>query len=207
MWPNTDKTEELLRVAGQGDLAATNHLLGRHREALRRMVHQRLDRKIQQRVDASDIVQEVLLEANRRLQDYLQHSPMPFRLWLRHIARDRLIDAHRRHRTSTKRSVDREQTMVAVGADRSAADPAVQLRDDRLTPAAAASMHELRRQFDRAVAQLNPQDRQIVLMRHGEQLSNQRAAQALGLSEPAASMRYLRAVRRLRQLLGDPTEA
>jgi RNA polymerase sigma-70 factor (ECF subfamily) len=171
------------------------------------MVQMRLDRKIQQRVDASDIVQEVLVEANRRLGDYLDNPVMPFHLWLRHLARDRVIDAHRRHRVSAKRSVDREQNMVAkTRADQSGIDLAVQLRDQQLTPATAATMMELRRQFEAAVQQLSDQDREIVLMRHFEQLSNQHAAQALGLSLPAASMRYLRAMRRLRQLLADPDE-
>ena len=207
MWPNTEQTEQLLRDARQVDQAAANRLLQRHRDALVRMVQMRLDRKIQQRVDASDIVQDVLVEANRRLSDYLKDPVMPFHLWLRHIARDRVIDAHRRHRVSAKRSVDREQAMVAKGlSDRSAVDLATQLRDEQLTPATAAIMTDLRRQFDAAVEQLNEQDREIVLMRHVEQLSNQHAAQTLGLSMPAASRRYLRAMRRLRELLVDPNE-
>lgn len=207
MWPEPEQIEQLLRDAREGDLAAASRLLQEHREALRRMVQMRLDRKIQQRVDASDIVQEVLLEANRRLRDYLNDPVMPFHLWLRHIARDRVIDAHRRHRVSAKRSVDREQAMVTQGLpDQSAADLVAQLRDEQLTPAAAATMTEMRRHFETAIEQLNEQDREIVQLRHFEQLSNQHAAQALGLSMPAASMRYLRALRRLRELLADPNE-
>jgi RNA polymerase sigma-70 factor (ECF subfamily) len=207
MWPNPEQTEGLLRDARQGDSAAASLLLQRHRDALRRLVHMRLDRKIQQRVDASDIVQDVLLEANRRLRDYLNDPVMPFHLWLRHIARDRIIDAHRRHRASAKRSVDREQTMASRNlSDQSAADLTSQLRDEQLTPATAATMTEMRRQFEAAVAHLNPQDQQIVRMRHFQQMSNQQAASALGLSMPAASMRHMRAMRRLRQLLADPDE-
>lgn len=204
MWPDRHKTNELILAARDGDADAANRLMDRHREALRRMVEMRLDRGIQQRVDASDIVQDALMEANRRLRDYLSDPVMPFHLWLRHIARDRIIDAHRRHRVSAKRSVDREQNMVAPAVtDRSALDRITQLHDGELTPAAAAAMKEIQQQFQAAVQQLSEADREIVLMRHVEQLSNQEAAEFLGLSEPAASMRYLRAIRRLRALLID----
>ncbi|MEX2357521.1 MAG: sigma factor, partial [Pirellulaceae bacterium] len=105
MWPEHDKTEQLIEKARGGDPEARDRLLMRHRDALRRMIEMRLDRKIQRRVDASDIVQEVLVDANRRLTDYLADPKMPFHLWLRHMAKDRIIDAHRRHRVSSKRSV------------------------------------------------------------------------------------------------------
>ena len=129
---------------------------------------------------------------------------MPFRLWLRHMARDRLIDAHRRHRVAITRSIDREVPLVTGGdSDRSGADLAGQLADRELTPAAAATWHELERRFADAVEQLEEADRQIVLLRHFEHLSTSEAAEVLGLSKPAAGMRYLRAMRRLRGLLGS----
>jgi RNA polymerase sigma-70 factor (ECF subfamily) len=145
----------------------------------------------------------VLLEANRRLGDYLANPTMPFRLWLRHMARDRLIDAHRRHRVAASRSVDREVSRAAPspGDDRSRDDAVAQLADRELTPAAAATWHELERRFAAAVEQLDDSDREIVLLRHFEHLSTADAAAALGLSKPAAGMRYLRAMRRLRVLL------
>ncbi|MCP4078789.1 MAG: RNA polymerase factor sigma-70, partial [Planctomycetaceae bacterium] len=105
MWPEQEKTEALLEQARQGDEDAINSLIDRHRNALRHLVRMRLDRKIQRRVDVSDVVQDVLIEANRRLKTYLENPVMPFHLWVRHIARDRIIDAHRRHRGSAKRSV------------------------------------------------------------------------------------------------------
>jgi RNA polymerase sigma-70 factor (ECF subfamily) len=204
LWPAGNETQELLDQARGGDGTAANRLLDRHRDALRRMVALRLDRRIQQRVDASDIVQEVLVEANRRLSDYLRNPVMPFHLWLRHMARDRLIDAHRRHRGSAKRSVDREQpAAVGGGLERSTIELVAQLSDQGLTPAAAAAMHELQARFEAAIGGLSDQDREIVLMRHFEQLSNQEAAEVLGLTQPAASMRYLRAMRRLKSLLTE----
>ena len=206
MWPESEKTEELLDGVRHGDDEAAGRLLDRHREALRRMIHMRLDRKIQRRVDASDIVQDVLVEANQRLAAYLENPAMPFHLWLRHLARDRIIDVHRRHRVSAKRSVDREQPMVAAAnLDRSTLELAAQLLDRELTPAAAATMRELQQRFEAAIDLLDEHDREVVLMRHFEQLSNQEVAAALKLSEPAASMRYLRAMRRLRESLADPS--
>jgi RNA polymerase sigma-70 factor (ECF subfamily) len=200
--PDPQPTQVLLDRVRDGDKAAINGLLSRHREAIKRMIDRRMDRVVQHRVDASDIVQDVMLEANRRLGDYLANPTMPFQLWLRHMARDRLIDAHRRHRVAANRSVDREVSLSAGGGDdRSAADVVAGIADRELTPAAAATWHELERRFAAAVEQLEDDDRQIVLLRHFEHLSTADAAAALGLSKPAAGMRYLRAMRRLRVLL------
>jgi RNA polymerase sigma-70 factor (ECF subfamily) len=208
MWPESDQTRELLAEAARGSPDAVNQLMERHRDALRRMVQMRLDQQIRRRVDVSDVVQDVLVEANRRLADYLARPGMDFHLWLRQIAMDRIIDAHRRHRVSAKRSVDREQPMaIPAGAERSTMELAAQLADGELTPAAAAAQRELVRRVEAALTQLDEADAEIIVMRHYEKLSNQEAAQALGLSQPAASMRYLRAIRRLRQLLGEPNES
>jgi RNA polymerase sigma-70 factor (ECF subfamily) len=205
MWPNSSETQELLNSARAGDVAARNQLLERHREALRRMIGLRIDPLLRRRLDASDVVQDVLVDAHRRLAEYLQAAGMPFHLWLRHLARDRLIDAHRRHRTAARRSVDREQPLMKSNSeDQSALDLAALACDRELTPAAAATHHELELRFQAAIETLDEVDREIVLMRHFEQLSNQETAQALELSEPAAGMRYLRAMRRLRTLLQEP---
>jgi RNA polymerase sigma-70 factor (ECF subfamily) len=207
MWPDSSQTQELLARARQGETPAVNELLDRHREALRRMIDLRMDRVVQRRVDASDIVQDVLIEANRRLAEYLQNPAMPFHLWLRHMAHDRLIDAHRRHRQAARRSIDREQPLVAARfLDQSSLDLAAQLADRELTPAAAATWNELQRRFQAALDTLDEQDQEVVLMRHFEHLSNSEVAQALNLSEAAAGMRYLRAMRRLRAKLDEGTE-
>jgi RNA polymerase sigma-70 factor (ECF subfamily) len=207
MIPNSPETQELLDRAGRGEAAAVERLLDVHREPLRRMIGLRLDPALAARVDASDVVQDVLLEAHRRLQDYLREPKMPFHLWLRHIAKDHVIDAHRRHRQAQRRSLDREQSLLPAGlADHSSFELAAQLVDPEQTPATAAIRQELQRRMNEAIAGLGEDDREILLMRHGEQLSNQEVAAALDLSEAAASMRYLRAVRRLRAaLLPDET--
>lgn len=202
MWPDATQTRKLLRGARDGDDGAVNRLLDRHRQALRHMIRMRLDQKIRGRVDVSDVVQDVLLEASRRLPQYLENPVMSFHLWVRQIAKDRIIDAHRRHRVSAKRSVDREQQMaVHLGVDRSTLELIGEIRDQELTPAAAATRQEMVRLVERALSHLNEPDCEIIVMRHYEQLSNQEVAEALGLTEPAAGMRYLRAIRRLRKQL------
>jgi RNA polymerase sigma-70 factor (ECF subfamily) len=204
MWPEKIQTEQLIARAKNGDASAVNQLMDRHRNSLRQLIRMRLDHKIQKRVDVSDVVQDVLVEANRRLQRYLEKPLMPFHLWLRQIAKDRIIDAHRRHRVSAKRSVDREQQLVAPrGYDQSSIQLASILRDSKLTPAAAALQKEMARKVEASISQLDEKDCEIIVMRHYEHLSNQEIGQILELTEPAASMRYLRAIRRLKAILQD----
>ena len=208
MWPDSNETQHLLDRAAQADASATDELWERYRPALRRMIGLRLDQAVSHRVDASDVVQDVLINASQRLREYLDNPELPFHLWLRQIARDRVIDAHRRHRASARRSVDRERGLNAGGAgavfdDRSSLALAAQLRDVALTPAAEALRRELQSRFHSVLLRMDESDREIILLRYFEQLSNGEAAQALGLSEAAAGMRHLRALRRLRALLGE----
>ncbi|MFN5299110.1 MAG: sigma-70 family RNA polymerase sigma factor [Planctomycetaceae bacterium] len=203
-WPDPSRTGELLAQARDGDGGAVEDLLERHRPGLRRMVDARIDRRLERRVDASDIVQDVLLEASQRLEDYLRDPRLPFSLWLRQLAQDRVIDMHRRHRLAGRRSLDREQPLQ-TGDEDSSRELVIQLRDPELTPAAHALREELRDQFLHALGRMDEADREILMMRHFEQLSNSEAAELLGLSEPAAGMRHLRALRRLRVILGDDT--
>ena len=202
MWPEQLPTEQLIAQVKGGNSAAINSLMDRHRDSLRQMVRMRLDKKIQNRMDVSDVVQDVLVEANRRLNRYLEDPSMPFHLWLRQIAKDRIIDAHRRHRASAKRSVDREQNLAAPrGYDESSLQLAAVLGDPQLTPAAAVMQAEMARQVEDAIAMLDEKDSEIIVMRHYEHLTNQEIGQLLNLTEPAASMRYLRAIRRLKAAL------
>jgi RNA polymerase sigma-70 factor, ECF subfamily len=202
MWPESVQTEQLLDDARRGTNGAVDQLLARHREPLRRMIALRLDPALARRVDASDIVQEVLLDVNRRLADYLREPVMPFHLWLRQIAQDRILDAHRRHRVAQRRSLDRERPLVrGADANSSSQDLAAALVDPGLTPGSAVMREEFRQLFEAALAQMDEDDREVLLMRHAEHLSNQEVAVALHLTEAAAGMRYLRAIRRLRTAL------
>jgi RNA polymerase sigma-70 factor, ECF subfamily len=199
MWPNHEETIELLNGAHRGDRDAVDRLLDRHRDSLDRMVRCRLNQGVARRVDASDVVQEALLTASRRLADYLQSPTLPFHAWLRQLARDRLADVYRRE-LAAKRDVAREQTVAP--AESVSLDPLARLHDAQLTPAAMLLRKEFAERFQSAVDQLDDEAREIILMRHSEQLTNSQTAELLGLSEPAASMRYLRALRQIKSLLG-----
>lgn len=202
MWPTKERTLDLLGRARGGDEAARQQLLTEYREPLRRIIDLRLDPVLARRVDASDIVQDVLLEANQRLTAYLQQPNMPFHLWLRHLAQDRIIDTHRHHRLAQRRSIDREQAIQPPAwADESSLQLVAELVAGDQTPASAAIQQELQRRLFQALGKLEEKDRDIIHMRHHEQLSNQDVAAVLGLTEAAASMRYLRAVRKLRGVL------
>jgi RNA polymerase sigma-70 factor (ECF subfamily) len=201
MWPNEDETVELLAGARQGDQVAVERLLDRHRDSLHKMVECRLNPGVARRVDASDVVQDALLTASRRLAEYLNAPGMPFHAWLRQLARDRLADVYRRE-LADKRNVAREQHGPA---DQSSLNPLAQIRDEELTPAAMLLKKEFAERFYQAVDQLDDNSREIILMRHAEQLSNSQAAELLGLTEPAAGMRYVRALRQLKSILGDAT--
>ncbi len=173
MWPDQEPTKILLAKASDGDAAAINDLLERHRDAVRRLIRMRLDQRIQRRVDVSDVLQDVLIEANRRLQDYIKSPSMSFHLWLRQIAKDRMIDAYRRHRGSAKRSVDREQTLSAPrGSEQSSIMLSRQLQDHEMTPATAATQKELAQKVEEAIGRLGEADYEIIVMRHYEQLSD-----------------------------------
>jgi RNA polymerase sigma-70 factor (ECF subfamily) len=205
MWPDAEQTHRLIDRARSGDSEAIDELLAAHRKPLRRAVELRLDPALTRREDASDVVQKALLDAHRRLQEYLTDPKMPFHLWLRQIAQDRIIDTHRRHRAAARRSIDQEQPVhPPAWADESSAILVAQLIDPDRTPGSEAVMREMQQRLHTVIATLDETDREIILMRYFEQLSNQEIAGALGLTEAAASMRHLRAIRRLREALTPP---
>ena len=174
-------------------------LLFAQRDSLRRMIGMRLDPAISSREDASDIVQNVMIEAHRRLGEYLKKPTMPFPLWLRHIAMDHIIEAHRRHRQAQRRSLDREQSIhSSLGKDDSDADLGDPFVDRAMTPASAAIQSEIRNRIEESIEAMPEEDRLILRLRHKDQLSNQEVAVILKISEAAASMRYLRAIRKLK---------
>jgi RNA polymerase sigma-70 factor (ECF subfamily) len=193
------ETRHLLEQARAGSAGAVNCLLERHRPYVCRFVELRMDAQLRGRVDPSDVVQEAQMEAVRRLDGYLCHAPLPFRLWLRQIAQDRLLMLRRHHRGARRRAVTRE----AVWPDESSLAFARQLLAAGPSPSARLAVSELAQRVRQAVAELPEADREIVLLRNFEGLSNQEVAQLLGIQPATASQRYGRALLRLRKLLAD----
>jgi RNA polymerase sigma-70 factor (ECF subfamily) len=197
--PDSAETQRLLQQVRVGDPQAFDELFARHRPYLRQVIDLRLDPKLRTRVDPSDVVQETQLEAFRRLPDYLDRRPMAFRLWLRKTAHERLLMVKRHHRGAARRSVQREVPLP----DGSSFQLAQQILDRGLTPGQQAERRELARQVREAVGRLSEIDREILLMRNLEGLSNHDVAQVLQIDPDAASQRYGRALLRLRKLLVD----
>ena len=186
--------------AERGDSAARHDLLERYRDYLRRMIAARLDRRLAPRVDASDIVQETLTVAASRIDDYLVTKPLPFFGWLRKLAGEQVIQAHRRHVLTQRRTGrSRELHSGAVGRighrfARSSSPP---------TPARATaySTRSVKSRCWRAWRTLTDRDREVLVMRHFEHLTTANIAEALGITEVAVKARLLRAVHRLRSRL------
>ena len=197
-------TGELLARAGRGDQVACQQLLDRHRQRLRRMVALRLDRRLAARLDPSDVVQEVLAEASRKLADYLRERPLPFYPWLRRIAWEHLLKMHQRHLTARKRSAGREEHGLP---DESALALVGRLVAPGTSPSNRLVREELRGRVRAALAQLPEGDREVLVMCYLEQLSMGEIAAVLGVNEGAVKMRHTRALKRLCGLLGaDPRE-
>jgi RNA polymerase sigma-70 factor (ECF subfamily) len=191
------ETRQLLEQARAGEPGASDRLLNRHRDYLRRMVEVRLDPRIRARVDPSDVVQEAQIEALRRLDSYLSKPPMPFRLWLRQIAYDRLLMLRRHHVGAARRSIDRDVALP----DPSSLQLAQQLMATGPTPSQQVVQQELIRRVHQAMARLAAGEREILILRNLEGLSNQEAASLLRIDPATASRRYGRAVIRLREIL------
>ena len=195
--------EELRRAAG-GDQEALRALFDAHRDRLKRMVHLRLSRRLAGRVDDSDILQEAYLEAARRLEEYLREPKLPFFLWLRHLTALKLAEVHRRHLGTQLRDADREVTLHRRGlplAD--SVSLAAQLLGTLTTPSQAVIKAETRLLVQEALNSMDPIDREVLALKHFEQLSTSEIAAVLGLSKAGAGSRYLRAIRRLRQILAQ----
>ena len=197
------ETEELIERAGHGDRLARQELLMRHQARLRQMIAVRMDSRLGARLDPSDVVQEVFADACQKLSDYLQKRPLPFYPWLRQLAWERLVKLHQRHIRALKRSTTREQRDDMALPDESAMALANRLLASGSSPSKQAMREELRCRVQAALAQLAERDREVLVMRYLEQLSTREIAAVLGIAEGAVKTRHLRALRRLRGLLGD----
>jgi RNA polymerase sigma-70 factor (ECF subfamily) len=200
----TDDMEELLARAEKGDRGALDSLFGRHRERLVWMVRLRLDRRLQGRIDADDVIQETYVEAFERLPDYLRERKLPFFLWLRFLAGQKVLQLHRHHLGAQRRD-PRLEVRLHGGPLPEATSVALahQILGRHTAPSEAAARAELRVKLEEALNEMDPVDREILALRHFEQLTNAEAATELGLEEAAASKRYVRALRRLKGVLAQ----
>lgn len=194
--------DDLLRRAGAGEAQALTELFDRHRDQLRRMVRLRLDRRLQGRVDPSDVLQEAQLEVFRRAPAYAADPRMPPFLWLRFITGQQLLASHRRHLGTQMRSAGQEIALHRGPMPQASSVSLAEMLLGRLTsPTQAAQRAEVRVLLQEALNSMEPLDREVLALRHFEELGNAEVAQVLGLSKTAASNRYIRALERLRQIL------
>ena len=202
--PESADLPQLLAQAAAGDETALTQLFSRYRKRLKQMVRLRLNRQLQGRIDDSDIVQEAYLEATQRLPDYLANRPLPFFLWLRHVTGEKLIDAHRRHLGARMRDVAQEVSLHRGPMPAaSTGSLAAQLLGQLTSPSQAAIKAETRLRVQEVLNGMDPLDREILALRHFEQLTNAEVAATLEMNESTASSRYLCALKRLKDELSQ----
>src|SRR5690242_12283986 len=195
-------TEDLLRRAKAGDAAALGALFAHYRDRLRKMVRLRLDRRVAGRLDASDVLQEAYLDVARRFPEYAAAPAVPFYVWLRALTGQRLIDLHRQHLGARMRDAGQEVSLYRGALPQaSSVSLAQQLLAGLTSPTQAAVRAEMQLQLQEALNGMDPIDREVVVLRHFEELNNVETAAVLGIEPSAASKRYLRAVRRLKKIL------
>jgi RNA polymerase sigma-70 factor (ECF subfamily) len=203
--PDSPETQRLLAQVRAGNRQALDLLLAEHRPYLRRLVELRLDPKLRSRIDPSDVVQEAQIEAIRRFDAYLEQAPMPFRMWLRQLAKDRLVMLRRRHLKAERRAVSQEVALP----ERSSLLLAKRLLAAGSTPSQKLGQQELVCRVRQAVAQLPDTDREVLLMRTFEGLTFEEVGYLLAVDPSAARKRHGRALLRLNRILceGGLTES
>jgi RNA polymerase sigma-70 factor (ECF subfamily) len=202
MGADSSDVAELVKLAASGDPGSWAELMKRYRSRLRRMVSFRMDSRLQGRVDPSDVVQDVCLEAWQCLGSYVSQPSTPFFVWLRSVAGHKLGDLHRHHLGARMRDARREVSLYQgslPGATSAAL--AAQLLGHFTRPSEAAVRAERKAQLQAALNAMDPIDREVLALRHFEQLTVSEAAAVLGIKEKAAGMRYTRALRRLKEIL------
>jgi RNA polymerase sigma-70 factor (ECF subfamily) len=201
---NSAETARLLEQARAGDKEALSALFSRHRPRLRRMVELRLDRRLQARIDASDVIQEAYVEVVVRLNEYLGEPSYPLFLWLRLIVGERLLKLHRRHLGTQMRDAGREVSLYRGALpEASSAALAAQLLGQHTSPTQAAVRAERMIRLQEALNTLDAMDREVLSLRHFEELSLAETALSLGIEESATAKRYIRALKRLKATLAN----
>jgi RNA polymerase sigma-70 factor (ECF subfamily) len=196
-------TDALLARVAQGDRSARSLLLNRHRDRLRRMIEVRLDRRLWRRLDPSDVLQDALCEAAAKLPQYVRERPVAFYPWLRRLTWEHLVRLHEMHLRAQRRSVDREVNHLPVLPDESAVQLVERLASNRFRPDHRLVEAELKSRVLASLSQLSDRDREVLVLRYLEQLSNAEIAATLNCSEAAVRTRHTRALMRLARYV-DP---
>ncbi|HEX7380019.1 MAG TPA: sigma-70 family RNA polymerase sigma factor [Pirellulales bacterium] len=196
-------TEELLARAKTGDERAGVEAIARQRERLKRLLKHHIEPRLKARVDPSDVIQESMIVASQRLGEFFQQKNLPFYVWLRTLTLERLVDLRRAHVKAKRRSVAREERGVLSLPDESVAELASRLVDVTGDPRIGLMRDELRDRVRQAIQRLPPDDREVLVLRHLEQLSVAETAAALGTKETTVKVRALRALKKLRELLEE----
>ena len=197
-----DANEELVRKLRAGDKNILAELFSCYRAQLRTMIDLRLDPRLNGRVSSSDILQETYLDALKRVEHFVQNQEMPFYLWLRLVAGQRIVDVHRQHLGAAMRDAGREVTLDgAHSPSASSYSIASRLAAHVDSPSQAAIRNETLQQLEQALQEMDPMDREVLALRHFEELSNDEVAQLLNIKKAAASNRYVRALQRLKDIL------
>lgn len=197
------ETDVLLARAAAGDGAAWGLMLTAHQERLRRMVAFRMDPRLRGRVDAADVVQEAFVEASAHRSDYLHAPAGPLFYWLRVLVGNKLLEVQRRH-LAGKRDAKRELRFAGPGtSDDTSAALCAHLTAGLTRPSIAAARGEVRVRLAEALDAMDPMDREVLALRHFEQLTSAETAEVLGIKERAAAKRYLRAIERLKGILSE----
>lgn len=204
MLPADDReSEQLLHAAREGDSRALEGLLEQHRVRLRRMVELRLNPRLRGRVDPSDIVQEAMLQAAKGLDDYVREPRISAYLWLRSLTQQQLLATHRFHLGTMKRDARLEFPVGGDLAGASSVSIASFFVDEATSPSGALAKAEQIRILETLIDEMDPIDREILALRHFEQLGNAEAAELLGIGTTAASQRFFRALKRLRDKMRE----
>ncbi len=202
MTSDSSTPDDLLRRAGGGDGEALAELFAHYRDRLKRMVLLRLDRRLQGRIDASDVLQEAYLDLARRASEISSRPAMPSFLWLRLLTGQRLLAIHRRYLGTRMRDVGQEVALHHGAMPQApSASLAAQLLGRFTSPSLAAVRAEMKLRLQEALNSMDPIDREVLVLRHFEELTNAETAEVLGLQKTAASNRYVRALKRLRSIL------
>ena len=197
-------TEPLLARAAAGDGVAWGALLTAHQDRLTRMVAFRMDPRLHGRIDAADVVQEAFVEASAHREAYLRAPTAPLFLWLRGVVSNKLLELHRHHLGTRMRDAKRELPLEdRQRFDDTTAALCAHLVGRLTSPSVAAVRDEIKMRLARALDRMDPTDREVLTLRHFEQLTNAEAAEVVGIQERAAAKRYLRALERLKELLSE----